>query len=410
MLILFTMKTNFWEIIRNDFPELQSQKNLVYLDNAATTLKPKIVIDRLKKFYEHEYATIHRGIYKISQNATELFDSARDTIKEFINAESSSEVIFVRGTTEAINLVSVAYAGWLLPKGSEIIVSEIEHHANFVPWQMLAQEKGFVLKTIKVHDNGSLDLDHFKSLITPQTKFLALTHISNVLGIVNPVKEIIKLAHDFGIMVLIDGAQAVAHIPVDVQDLDCDFYCFSGHKIYGPTGIGVLYGKKELLQKMRPYQYGGDMVNEVNINGTTFRDAPEKFEAGTPAIAEAIGLSEALKYVKNIGIAEIKKYEDTLLQKILLELERIEPIQIIGTAKEKSGIIAFNLGDVHPHDVGTILSETNIAIRVGHHCSQPTMKRYQVAATARASFGIYNNFEDIDKFIKALLNVQKIIT
>ncbi|MFA5878694.1 MAG: cysteine desulfurase [Candidatus Margulisiibacteriota bacterium] len=403
------MNLNSEKFIKNEFPELQHHKDLVYLDSAATTLKPRAVINRLKIFYEFEYATIHRGIYELSQNATQLFDEARNFVKDFIKAKSSSEIVFVRGTTEAINLVTTSFAGWLFTPGSEIIVSEIEHHANFVPWQMLAQEKGLVLKTIRVQDDGSLDLNHLKELITPQTKLLALTHISNVLGIVNPIKEIVKIAHDHEVAVLIDGAQAVAHLPVDVQDLDCDFYCFSGHKIYGPTGIGVLYGKKELFKKMRPYQFGGDMVEQVNLLGTTFKEAPEKFEAGTPAIAEVIGLHAALQYVKSMGLAKIKNHEDLLLKKMLSELAQIPDIKIFGTAKEKSGIIAFNLGDIHPHDVGTILSEAGVAVRVGHHCSQLTMKRYQVPATVRVSFGIYNDLDDVDTFIKALKKVQEII-
>ncbi len=396
--------------IKNDFPELNismSGKPFCYLDNAATTLKPITVIDRMQNFYLKEYATIHRGIYPLSQEATDLFDNARKIVTDFINAKSNNEIIFTRGTTEAINLVATCYSQLIEP-GSEIIISEIEHHANLVPWQEAAKRHSLTLKFAKTNDDGSLDLPYFENLFTNRTKLVAITHVSNVLGIVNPIKQIAEITHKNNAVILVDGAQAIAHLPVNVQDLNCDFYCFSGHKIYGPTGIGVLYAKSDLLKQMPPYQFGGDMIEKVELKKSTYKDAPEKFEAGTPAIAEAIGLGVAINYLKDLGMENINNYEHELLQFSLNEFSKLPDIKIFGTNKEKSGIISFNLGEIHPHDVGTILAEAGIAVRVGHHCSYPTMKRYKVPAMVRASLGIYNKKEDILNLIDNLEKVRVI--
>ena len=397
--------------IRKDFPMLgarMSGRPLVYLDNAATTQKPQAVIDRMSSFLSKEYANVHRGVYELSQDSTVQCELVRERCRKFLNAGQGQEIVFVRGATEAINLVARSYGGKFLKKGDEIIVSEIEHHSNIVPWQALCEEKGLVLKVIPVNDAGELDLEAFEKMLGPRSYLVAVTHISNALGTINPVKEIIKLAHHAGAKVLIDGAQAVPHIPVDVKDLDCDFYCFSGHKVYGPTGIGVLYGKLELLEAMDPYQFGGDMIESVSFEKTTYAKPPAKFEAGTPAIAEIVGLGTALDYLEKIGFAEIEAYEHELLLYATEKLSAIPGLKILGKAKEKASLISFTLEGIHPHDIGTVLDQEGIAVRAGHHCAQPTMKRFNVPATVRASFSFYNTKEEVDALVKGIHKVFEV--
>lgn len=395
--------------IRQDFPVLSEEvygKPLVYLDNGATTQKPKSVIDRMSRFYAEEYGTVRRGVYKLSEGSTKLFDDARQQVAQFLNAPSASEIIFTKGTTESINLVASSFGRTFVNAGDEIIISAIEHHANIVPWQQVCVEKGATLKIIPVLDNGELDLVAYDNLLSDKTKLVALNHVSNALGTINPVKQIIQAAHARNIPVLVDGAQSVPHMKVDVQELDCDFYAFSGHKIYGPTGIGVLYGKMKHLEAMPPYQCGGDMIHTVTFEKTTFAKPPAKFEAGTPPIAEVIGLSSALTYLHYIGMDRIAAYEHELLTYATEELGKIPQVKIIGTAKEKGAIISFVIDGVHPHDIGTILDREGIAIRAGHHCAQPTMDRFKVPATARASFSFYNTKAEVDALFTA---IQKVI-
>lgn len=395
--------------IRKDFPVLSRQMNgrpLVYLDNAATTQKPLAVIDRLHDFYSTQYATVHRGVYELSQISTHECDLVREKCRKFLNAKKASEIIFVRGATEAINLVASGYGRKFLKAGDEILITGMEHHANTVPWQQLAEEKGLVLKAAPINDRGELILEEFKKMLTPRTKLAAFTHVSNALGSINPVKEMTRLAHDAGAVVLIDGAQAAPHLRVDVQDIGCDFYTFSSHKVYGPTGIGVLYGRLELLEAMNPYQFGGDMIEMVTLEKTTFAKPPHKFEAGTPAIAEIVGLGPALEYIENLGLDRIAAYEHELLFEATQKLSAVPGLKIIGTAAEKAAVISFVLEDIHPHDIGTILDQEGIAIRTGHHCSQLVMRRYNLAATARASFSFYNLKEEIDVLV---LGLQKVV-
>ena len=408
---MLTANTFDVQKIRKDFPMLKSTMNghpLVYLDNAATTQKPNSVIDRLSQFYKKEYATIHRGVYTFSQLSTEECNSAREKCREFLNAKEAAEIIFVRGATEAINLVAVGYGRKLLKTGDEIIISAIEHHSNIVPWQMLCQEKGLTLKVAPVNDKGEVLIDEFQKLLGPRTYFVALTHISNALGTIVPIKEIIKRAHHAGAEVLVDGAQAAPHIKVDVQDLDCDFYCFSGHKIYGPTGVGVLYGKRKHLEAMDPYQFGGDMIESVSFEKTTFAKIPAKFEAGTPSITEIVGLGAAIDYLESIGFEAIERYEKELLDYATEKLSKIPSLKIIGTADEKASLISFTIEGVHPHDIGTVLDQCGIAVRAGHHCAQPVMKRFHVPATARASFAFYNTKEEIDKLVEGIEKVLQV--
>ena len=397
------------EQLRKDFPVLQQSfygHPLTYLDNAATTQKPQRVIDRIARFYEQEYGTVRRGVYALSEKSTRAFEEARHTVARFINAPSPSEIIFTKGTTEAINLVAASYGRPFIGAGDEIIISAIEHHANIVPWQQLCLEKGATLRVIPVNDAGELILEEYEKLLNEKTKMVAVNQVSNALGTINPIKTIIDLAHAKGVPVLIDGAQSVPHMPVDVQQLGCDFYAFSGHKIYGPTGIGVLYGKKALLEKMIPYQCGGDMIESVTFEKTTFAKPPQKFEAGTPPIAEVIGLAEALNYVSEIGLERIDAYEHALLLEATEKLSAIPGLTIIGTAKEKASVISFILEGIHPHDVGTLLDREGIAVRAGHHCTQPVMERYGVPATTRASFAFYNTPEEIDRLVAG---IQKVI-
>jgi len=399
--------------IREDFPILKTQvrgKNLVYFDNAATTQKPISVIERIQKYYLEENSNVHRGVHFLSELATKEYESARETVREFINAESIEEIVFTRGTTEAINLVANSFGRTFINEGDEIIISEMEHHSNIVPWQILCEEKKAKLKIIPFDDNGDLILDELENLITGRTKLISVVHISNSLGTINPIKKIIEIAHSYAIPVLLDGAQSIMHTKIDVQDLGCDFFVFSGHKIYGPTGIGVLYGKKELLEQMSPYQGGGDMIKSVTFEKTTYNDLPYKFEAGTPNIEGAIGLKAAIDYLNEIGLEQISVYENELLQYATDKLSEIPQLKIIGTAKEKASIISFILENIHPHDVGTILDFEGIAVRTGHHCTQPVMQHFNIPATTRASFSFYNTKEEIDKLFSAIQKVIKVFS
>ena len=401
------------EQIRADFPILGLQvsgKPLVYLDNAASSQMPQSVIDRIMTYQSREHANIHRAVHYLSELATEEFEAARSKVQHFLKAKESREIIFTRGTTEAINLVMHGYGRAFIGKGDEIILSGLEHHSNIVPWQMLAQEKGAVLRVIPMNDNGELLIAEFEALFNEKTKFLSLTHMSNALGTINPVKEMIAFAHRHGVPVLLDGAQAAPHQPVDVQDLDCDFYAFSGHKLCGPTGIGVLYGKAQLLEKMQPYQGGGDMMLSVTFEKTIYNVIPAKFEAGTPPIMAAIALGAAIDYLSGIGLAEIQAYEKTLLDYATSLVSTMDGVRIIGTAANKAAVLSFEIRGVHPHDVGTIMNEEGIAIRTGHHCAQPVMQRFNVPATARASFAFYNTKEEIDKLVDGIKKVQRIFT
>ncbi|MCG6932067.1 MAG: cysteine desulfurase [Gallionella sp.] len=396
--------------IRADFPILKLQvsgKPLVYLDNAASSQMPQPVIDRIVRYQTEEHSNIHRAVHYLSELATKEYEEARVKVQNFLNAKESREIIFTRGTTEAINLVMHGYGRAFIGKGDEIILSGLEHHANIVPWQMLAEEKGAVIRVIPMNDSGELLIDEFKALFNEKTKFLGLTHVSNALGTVNPVKEMVAFAHGKGVPVLLDGAQAAPHHAIDVQDLDCDFYAFSGHKMCGPTGIGALYGKAHLLEKMQPYQGGGDMILSVTFEKTTYNVIPGKFEAGTPPIMAAIVLGAAIDYLTGIGLANIEAYEHELLEYATEKVSAIPGVRIIGTAKNKAAVLSFEIDGVHPHDVGTLLNADGIAIRTGHHCAQPVMDRFHVPATARASFAFYNTKEEIDKLVAGILKVQE---
>ena len=398
------------EKIRADFPILELQvsgKPLVYLDNAASSQMPQAVIDRIVRYQTEEHANIHRAVHYLSELATKEFEAARVKVQHFLNAMESREIIFTRGTTEAINLVMHGYGRAFIGKGDEIILSAMEHHANIVPWQMLVQEKGAVLRVIPMNDAGELLIDEFEALFNSRTKFLALSHVSNALGTINPVKQMTAFAHKHGVPVLLDGAQAAPHQPIDVQDLDCDFYAFSGHKLCGPTGIGALYGKAHLLEKMQPYQGGGDMILSVTFEKTTYNVIPAKFEAGTPPIMAAIGLGAAIDYLNGIGIANIDAYVKELLDYATAQVSAMPGVRIIGTASKKAAVLSFEIDGVHPHDVGTILNDYGIAIRTGHHCAQPVMQRFHVPATARASFAFYNTREEIDKLVNGIRKVQE---
>ncbi|MCF6269177.1 MAG: cysteine desulfurase [Melioribacteraceae bacterium] len=400
--------------IRKDFPILSREVNgkpLVYFDNAATTQKPNVVIDSIGHYYRYENANIHRGLHFLSEVATEQYENSRLKVKEFINSMSASEIIFTKGTTDGINLLAnTMWRANMLNEGDEIIISHMEHHANIVPWQLLGDRKKIVLKVIPINDDGEIIMDEYKKLISSKTKLVSIVHTSNTLGTINPIKEIIDIAHDNKIPVLIDAAQAVSHQKVDVQELDCDFLVFSGHKLFGPTGIGVLYGKAELLNKLPPYQGGGDMIRTVTFEETTFEDIPNKFEAGTPNIVGSIGLGVAIKYLNMFNFNDIAEYENELLQYATNKILEINGIRIIGTAKNKASVISFTVDGIHPYDIGTIIDTDGIAIRTGHHCTQPIMKRYNVPATARASFAFYNTKEEVDVFIKALHKVIKMFS
>ncbi|MFC4348652.1 cysteine desulfurase [Kordiimonas lipolytica] len=397
--------------VRKDFPILSETvygKPLTFLDTAASAQKPRVVIEAEKELYEHYYANIHRGVYKFSQDATEAYEATRETVKDFIGAAKSKECIFVRGATEGINLVAQAWGRTFLSEGDEIILSEMEHHSNIVPWQMIAEERGAKIRVIPVHDDGSLDMDAYKGLLSGRTKMVAVAHISNSIGVVNPVKDIIRMAHDAGAVTLIDGCQAAPHLKIDVQDLDADFYAFSAHKAYGPTGIGVIYGKEDLLDKMPPWQGGGDMISTVTFEKTTFNDLPHKFEAGTPNIAGGIAMKHALDYITALGYENIHAHEQALLEYATRELGAFNSLRIIGTAAEKGALISFTMEHAHPHDIGTILDRQGIAVRAGHHCAQPIMDRFGVPGTVRASFGIYNDTSDVDRLVAGLKKVTDI--
>ncbi len=391
--------------IQQDFPILQQKnrgKKLIYLDSASSTQKPRAVIDAISQFYQQDYANIHRGIYELSERSTDLYEQTRDLVKTFIHAKHRDEIVFTHGTTDAINLVAQSFGRTHWQAGDEVILSEMEHHSNIVPWYLLQQQMGLVLKVIPVTDEGGLDLISYQQLFSKRTQLVAITHASNVLGTLNPIAEMIALAHAQGVPVLVDGAQAVAHMPVDMQALNCDFYIFSAHKLYAPTGVGVLYAKKKFLDMMPPYQGGGGMVETVSFTEITFVRGPQKFEAGTPNIAGVIGLNAALHYVNAIGLENIFQHDQTLIEYVESQLANISGLRIIGIKKPKIGVISFVLNDIHAHDVGTVLDHEGIAIRAGHHCAMPLMQRFQVPATVRASLGVYNTPADIDAFIQAL--------
>ena len=397
--------------IRKDFPILHQQVNghpLVYLDNGATSQKPQSVIDAVRHYYERDNANVHRGVHTLSERATNDYEGARDTAQRFINAADRGEVILVRGTTDGINLVAQSYGRPRLKEGDEIIISTMEHHSNIVPWQMLAKQTGAELKVIPISDEGELDMDAYLQMLGPKTRIVSVVHVSNALGTINPVKAIIEAAHDAGAVVLLDGAQAAPHLGIDVQALDSDFYTFSGHKVFGPTGIGVLHGKRALLEEMDAYQGGGDMIRSVSFEDTTYNDLPYKFEAGTPNIAGAIGLGAALDYVTNLGIDAIAAHEHEVLEAATNSIGEIPGVRLIGTAKHKSSIVSFIMDGVHAHDVGTVVDNEGVAIRTGHHCAMPLMKRYGVAATARASFALYNTREEVDALAAALWKVKEV--
>ena len=399
------------EKVRHDFPILREKvrgRTLVYLDNAATSQKPQVVIDAISRHYERGNANIHRGVHFLSEHATEEHEAARGTVQSFLNAEEASEIIFVRGATEAINLVAQTYGRTQVGPGDEVLITAMEHHSNIVPWQILCEQKGGRLRVIPINESGELLLEEFQKLLSTRTKIVAVTQVSNALGTINPVRRIIEMAHSENIPVLVDGAQAVPHLKVDVQALDCDFYVFSGHKLYGPTGIGVLYGKSALLDAMPPYQGGGDMISSVTFEKTIYNKLPYKFEAGTPHVAGAIGLGAAIDYVNGLGMDNVAAYEHEVLTYATEAVAAIPGIRVIGTAREKAGVLSFLLDSIHPHDIGTILDQEGIAIRAGHHCAQPIMQRFGIAATARASFGLYNTKEEVDALVNGIQNVREV--
>lgn len=397
--------------IRQDFPILAQRvhgKPLVYLDNAATAQKPQAVIDAIQRYYSEENSNIHRGVHFLSERATEAYEDGRIKAQRFLNASSTRETVFVRGTTEGINLVAQSYGRRFLKEGDEIIITAMEHHSNIVPWQMLCEQVGARLQVVPINHDGELLVDEYRRLLNERTKLVSVAHVSNALGTINPIKQIIEMAHSYNVPVVVDGAQAAPHMKVDVQDLDCDFYVFSGHKLYGPTGIGVLYGKEALLEAMPPYQGGGDMISLVTFEKTHYNVLPFKFEAGTPHIAGGIGLGAAIDYVNRIGLDAAGAHEQNLLAYATRALSAIDGLRIIGTAKEKASVLSFVLEGVHPHDIGTILDREGIAIRAGHHCAMPVMQRFGVPATARASFAFYNTKEEVDALVKAMDKVIEV--
>ena len=401
------------ESLKSDFPTLKQKINgneLVYLDNAATTQKPEKVIKALESYYRSINSNIHRGVHTLSIRATKAYEEARSKVAAFINAEHREEIIFVRGATEAINLVANSYVRPILKEGDQIMISQMEHHANIVPWQIICEQKKAELKIIPMNEKGELLIEEIEGMISEKTKFISINHVSNSLGTVNQIEEVIKIAHGNNIRIMIDGAQAVQHLSVDLMKLNADFYCFSGHKVYAPTGIGVLYGKKELLEKMPPYQGGGDMIKSVTFEKTIYNDIPNRFEAGTPNIAGVIGLGAAIDYLVSIGIENIAKHEKELLDYATQEIRKIEEVRIIGNAIEKASVLSFVIEGIHPHDIGTIMDKQGVAIRTGHHCTQPTMDFYGVPATARASFAIYNTRKDVDMLINSVKKTIEVFT
>ena len=398
--------------LRRDFPVLSQTvrgKPLTYLDNAASSQRPQVVIDSISHYYETTHANVHRGVHTLSQQATDLFEGARETVRRFVNARSTKEIVFVRGTTEAVNLVAQSYARPRLVPGDEILISHLEHHANIVPWQMVCEQTGASLKVIPITQAGEVDYDAFERLLSARTRLLALTHVSNALGTIVPVEHFVRAARARGVPVLLDGAQAVPHLKVDLQALDCDFYCFSGHKMCGPTGIGILYGREALLREMPPWQGGGDMILAVSFTKTIYNELPYKFEAGTPHIAGAIGLAAAVDYLEGLGLDRIAAAEHDLLEYANRRLATIPGLRFIGTAQNKAAVVSFTLENVHPHDVGTILDNEGVAIRTGHHCAMPVMEFYGVPATARASFAFYNTRDEIDRLVAALLVAREML-
>ena len=399
------------QAIRADFPILSREvygKKLVYLDNAASAQKPKPVLDAITKAYTEEYANVHRGLHFLSNAATQAFEDARESVRRFLNAPSAEQIIFTRNATEAINLVAQSFGGMVLKEGDEVVLSILEHHSNIVPWHFHREKRGVVLKWAPVDEDGNFLLDEFEKLLTPKTRIVAITQMSNALGTIVPVAEVIKLAHAKGIAVLVDGSQACVHMPVDVQALDADFYVFTGHKTYGPTGIGVLYGKKELLAKMPPYQGGGEMISEVTTDFVTYNDPPHRFEAGTPAIVQAIGLGAALDYMRGIGLQNIAAHEASLRDRAMQRLSEINAIRIFGRARNKGAIVSFTMEGAHAHDVATVIDRAGVAVRAGTHCTQPLLQRFGVTATCRASFAMYNTLEEVDVLAEALISARRI--
>lgn len=398
---------------REDFKILEQEVNnrpLVYLDNAATTQKPESVINAISEYYRTINSNIHRGVHHLSQLATTRFEEAREAIRRYINAKNSYEIIFTRGATESINLIANSFCRAFLKAGDEVIVSEMEHHANIVPWQMACEIAGANLKVLPFDDSGVLMIEKLEELITPKTKIISITHISNSLGTINPIEKVIRIAHSHNIPVMIDGAQAVSHEKVDVQQLDCDFYCFSGHKMYAPMGIGVLYGKEKWLNTMPPYQGGGEMIQQVTFEKTTYNELPFKFEAGTPAVSDVIGLHTAIQYIEKLGIDKILQHEQKLLQYATEQLSVIEGLRIYGTAPKKAAIISFNLEGIHPYDVGVIIDHLGVAVRTGHHCTQPVMQHFQIPGTVRASFALYNTQEEVDRLVEAVKKAKMMLS
>ena len=396
--------------IRQDFPILQQtvyNRPLVYFDNAASTQKPIQVIRAISGYYETDNCNIHRGVHFLSQRATEAYEETRNLVQRYINAASSREIIFTKGATESINLAASSFGKRYISAGDEVLISIMEHHSNIVPWQQMCLERGAKVKFIPIHDNGELDMEAFRSMVNEKTKILSITHVSNVLGTINPLKEMIAYAHSFGIPVLVDGAQAISHLGADVHDLDCDFYCFSGHKMYAPMGIGVLYGKEKYLEAMPPYQSGGEMIKEVRIDRTTFNELPFKFEAGTPNVEGVYGLHAAILYLQELGMENIRNYEQEILDYAIDKLTAMGDIRFIGTAKEKTSLISFLIGSIHPYDAGVIIDKMGIAVRTGHHCAMPLIEYYKIPATVRASFAFYNTFEEIDSLVDAINRVKQ---
>ncbi len=395
---------------RKDFPVIDQNingKRLAYLDSAATTLKPKVVIDELDKYYRLETSNVHRGLYWLSENATNKFELTRDKVSNLINSPDRKQIIFTKGTTESVNLVAQSYVRNFLKKGDVILLSQMEHHSNIVPWQLVAEEKDLIIKVIPINPQGEILLDEYKKLLTPDVKFVSFVYVSNALGTINPVKEMTSLAHKVGAKVFIDGAQAIAHKKVDLQELDVDFFAFSGHKMFGPTGVGVLYGKEDLLNQMPPYQGGGDMIDVVTFDKTTYNTLPHKFEAGTPSISAVIGLGMAVDYINHVGLKNIQEAEEELLNYATEKLKSIPGLIVYGEAKEKASVVSFGLKGIHPHDIASLTDKEGVAIRTGHHCAQPLMKFLCVPATCRASLSIYNNQEDIDQLYEALVKVKQ---
>ncbi len=400
------------EKVRADFPVLRERiygRPLIYLDNAATSQKPDAVIEAITHYYRHDNANIHRGVHLLSQRATESYETAREKVRSFLHAADAREIVFVRGATEGINLIAQTYGRTHVGAGDEVLITAMEHHSNIVPWQILCEEKGAFLRVAPINDRGELLLDEMKALLGPRTKLVAIAQVSNALGTINPIKQIVRMAHEKNVPVLVDGAQATPHLSVDVQDLDCDFYVFSGHKIYGPTGIGVLYGKAALLEAMPPYQGGGDMISSVTFEKTIYNKVPHKFEAGTPHIAGVIGLGAAIDYLEKLGINAIGAHEQQLLEYATERVRAIPGVRLIGTARHKAGALSFVMDSIHPHDIGTILDQEGIAVRTGHHCAQPVMDRFGIPATVRASFGLYNTKDEIDSLVQGIEKVKEIL-